>query len=346
VNKILIMTYGKLGDTFVLVPSINLVKEKFPNVKIDFFSEKYSNHNLNAKYSLQKTGLIDNFYLFTSDRNRYAKKIEKLYWLLKFRFVKYDCVFVLLPASSKELFARFERDIKIISPKNYFIPEYIEREYIDGKLKSWEPTISYLFKEVSNFLNTKFSKTYENKIKNYLYYKPLSKSLSNKNSIGICMGTDMPAKKWNMENFYFVLKYIIKKYPDIDLLFIGGSKKDEKEIDYIIQKLGKSKKLINLDIGTLYEKIYRECFLYLGVDTGIMHLFNLAQIPIISIFSARDVPGKWYPFGVDNYIFREYVECEDCLLRECPYKNKCIEMIKPEKVYKKVDEFIQKVKKV
>jgi len=344
-NKILIMSYAKLGDSFVLIPSINLLREKFPNARIDFFSEKHLNNPLNAKYTLQDTNLIDNFYLFIANRNRYIKKLEKLYWLLRFKKNKYDCIFVLLPSSlpaSPLTFNRFEKDIKIIGVKNYFIPSYIERKYVNNRLDVQVSAMKHLFEGVSNFLYQKFQVYNNNYIKEYLYYKKI-KQIGEKNSIGICMGTDMNAKKWKLDNFYQVLKLVIEKYPDIELLFIGTTK-DEKDINFLMQKLGKGKKVINLDIGNLYEKIYKECFLYLGVDTGIMHLFNLAQIPIIGLFSARDVPGKWYPYGVKNYIFREYIECEGCILKECNIENSCMDRIKVENVYQKVDEFICEIK--
>ena len=35
------MTYGKIGDILVLIPTINLIREKFKDARIDIFSEKY-----------------------------------------------------------------------------------------------------------------------------------------------------------------------------------------------------------------------------------------------------------------------------------------------------------------
>jgi len=348
-SKILIITYAKLGDSFILVPSLNLIKNQIPNAKIDFFSEKSSKHNLNAQYALNATGLIDNFYFFQIDSSRVFQKVEKIYALLKFRLKKYDYVFVLLPSSlptKPETLKRFEKDIIFLNVKNYFIPPYISRQYKNGRLVEQDSVMEYLFNNVSIFLQKYSPAKGSHAIEDYLYYTPgeVFSPLIRK-SIGICMGSDMPLKKWGKDNFYRVLDLIAQRYTDIDFLFIGGSKQDADEIDDLIYRLGKGKKAVNLDINFLYKQIQQECFLYLGVDTGVMHLFNLAKIPIITIFSARDVPGKWYPTHVPYYVFRVNIDCEGCLLYECPIQNKCINMIESDSVFQKVEQFIHTYKK-
>src|SRR5207244_13352223 len=75
--------------------------------------------------------------------------------------------------------------------------------------------------------------------------------------------------------------------------------------------------VVNLaDIFTVFETTYyiSRCTLYLGNDTGTMHLAAAVGTRCIAIFSARDHPGKWYPYGQGHVVIRKRVTCEGCLL--------------------------------
>ena len=83
------------------------------------------------------------------------------------------------------------------------------------------------------------------------------------------------------------------------------------------------------------------CKLYLGNDTGPMHMAVAAGIPCVAIFSSIDMPGRWEPYGSSHYVFREDMICSGCLLRSCNKgPDRCIERISPRQVYKKCEEYL------
>ena len=68
----------------------------------------------------------------------------------------------------------------------------------------------------------------------------------------------------------------------------------------------------------------RRCRLYVGNDTGTMHLAVAAGTRCVAIFSARDRPGLWEPYGSGHRVLRRKIECEGCELMECTEKgNAC-----------------------
>lgn len=72
----------------------------------------------------------------------------------------------------------------------------------------------------------------------------------------------------------------------------------------------------------------KRCALYLGNDTGTMHLAAAVGVPCVAIFSARERPGMWYPHGNNNRVFRSRIECEGCGLSVCvKRKNECLKQI-------------------
>src|SRR5262249_38222838 len=77
----------------------------------------------------------------------------------------------------------------------------------------------------------------------------------------------------------------------------------------------------------------RNCVLYLGNDTGTMHLAAAAGTPCVALFSARDWPRAWDPHRVPSPGFRTTVVCEGCYLVECVERaNECLTRITVEEV--------------
>jgi len=64
-----------------------------------------------------------------------------------------------------------------------------------------------------------------------------------------------------------------------------------------------------------------------------MHLATCSGITCVSIFSAINKPGVWFPFGNENYTFYNKVSCFNCRLETCSRHDKfCIMSITPSEV--------------
>ena len=53
----------------------------------------------------------------------------------------------------------------------------------------------------------------------------------------------------------------------------------------------------------------------------------------MAVFSSRDLPGKWDPYGSGHITLRKTVPCEGCLLEECPNNMECIKLITVKEVF-------------
>ncbi len=72
----------------------------------------------------------------------------------------------------------------------------------------------------------------------------------------------------------------------------------------------------------------QQCHLYVGNDTGVMHLASAVETACVAIFSAQDWPGRWYPYGNKNVVLRKSLPCEGCMVRMCPKENiDCLKQI-------------------
>lgn len=102
-----------------------------------------------------------------------------------------------------------------------------------------------------------------------------------------------------------------------------------------VQKLGGA--IINLAGRlTIYgsAEVLKHSVGYVGNDSGIMHLAGVLGRPCVALFSARDNPGKWEPYGESHLILRHAVECAGCMLNVCNnHGNKCLKLIGVDEVF-------------
>jgi ADP-heptose:LPS heptosyltransferase len=77
----------------------------------------------------------------------------------------------------------------------------------------------------------------------------------------------------------------------------------------------------------------KRCRLFVGNDTGTMHMAAAVGLPCVAIFSSRERPGLWYPRGTGHKIFRTTIDCEGSGLIECLERgNECINRITKDEV--------------
>jgi ADP-heptose:LPS heptosyltransferase len=149
--------------------------------------------------------------------------------------------------------------------------------------------------------------------------------------IGVAPGSKWESKIWDEERFAQVVERLIRSHEIIPVIFGGGEDREKGQ-----RLIGRWKTGVNA-AGVLNVRraaaALESCRLYLGNDTGTMHLAASVGTPCVAIFSALDLIGRWYPFGTENEIFRRSVECEGCYSPTCFNNNKCLDLITADEVY-------------
>jgi len=84
--------------------------------------------------------------------------------------------------------------------------------------------------------------------------------------------------------------------------------------------------------------IIRECSVFVGNDSGPMHLACAVKTPAVVIIGPTD-PAATGPLG-KNIMVRNEVECAPCLRRECPTDHRCMTGVSVEAVYAAVEEML------
>lgn len=159
--------------------------------------------------------------------------------------------------------------------------------------------------------------------------------------IGVGPGSKMPSKRWPLERYAGVVEALIAR-KDVWPVVFGGLE-DRASGDRLLAAWGRGYNAAGALSVRGSAKAIGNCILYLGNDTGTMHLAASAGTPCVALFSAREWPGAWYPYGVPRRIFRTAIECEGCYLVKCEeMRNACLTRISVEQVVAGCEDLMRK----
>lgn len=146
--------------------------------------------------------------------------------------------------------------------------------------------------------------------------------------VAIAPGSRMPAKQWPESRFREVGDKLLAARHRLVLLAIGGP--DERaRCQRLCEAWGpRSRNLAGCLEPYGSAAVLERCALYVGNDSGAMHLAAMVGTPCVAIFSAREAAGRWYPFGSTHAVLRHETACAGCMLEECVIeKNACLARI-------------------
>ncbi len=146
-------------------------------------------------------------------------------------------------------------------------------------------------------------------------------------------GSKMPAKIWSEKNFLELAHRLLEYDQRLRLVVLGGA--EDREIGKrMFDEMGPRVWNLagRLSVYGSAAVLARTCG-YAGNDTGTMHLAAMVGRPCVAIFSARDFPGHWEPYGSRHLVLRREVDCAGCMLEVCDkYHNKCLNLISVDEV--------------
>jgi len=138
---------------------------------------------------------------------------------------------------------------------------------------------------------------------------------------------------WGIENWKKLMPQLHRKFPEHALVFIGAHDDRRSAGDVAARWAGR---FLNLS-GDLSPResaaVLQKADLFVGLDSGPMHLAASVGIPCVSIFAAHKRPGMWFPIGDAHEVIYHKTECFDCGLDICTIeKKRCILSISVDEV--------------
>jgi len=139
------------------------------------------------------------------------------------------------------------------------------------------------------------------------------------------------AKCWPAERFALLADRLISEC-GADVIFFGTA--GEKEIAARIQSNMKSRAISLVGETSMRDlaALLASCSLFIGNDSGAMHVAAAAGLPVIGIFGPTDPEGT-APVTEQFTLVREAVSCSPCFLRRCPVDHRCMTRITVDSVF-------------
>ncbi|MBH0196451.1 MAG: lipopolysaccharide heptosyltransferase II [Nitrospira sp.] len=145
------------------------------------------------------------------------------------------------------------------------------------------------------------------------------------------------AKRWLPERFAEAARRLIDRVrkdegKEAAVMILGA--KGEESLGNTIATLIEAKSVVLSGTTTIRELMAatKRCRLLLTNDTGPMHIAAAFGVPVVAVFG----PTDWRttsPYGQEQSIVREPVDCAPCFLRECPIDHRCMTRVSVERVY-------------
>jgi heptosyltransferase II len=365
-KRIAVFRTALLGDFLFSIPSINILRKKYPDAYIVFVTT-YASSKDTAKSASK--------YIDTN--------INYLPW---FKFIEGSLVdkFIFIDNLSKESIVKARQSIKELNPDIFFLlPHPADRVVsilkklfffrligVTKNVFGWNVKADYGFlrsqqfeqgliphkifgpiKAVNDYIS---SNSISNEINNEIVFpiklSDQSEGLANnlfmgflKNQTAICIsiGATQLHKQWPKEKF----KDLIISLSDIlnPIFILIGTKGDIECGDYIEESIKNSNKgisLLNLVNKTNIEylaAIAKRADLFIGNDGGGVHIAAAVNCKTVSIIPGLEFPNSIDPWGYQKFSVRHEVECSPCYsMTNCPLGHrKCMVDIPIEAVLKK-----------
>ncbi len=91
-------------------------------------------------------------------------------------------------------------------------------------------------------------------------------------------------------------------------------------------------------------EVISHCKLLVSNDSGLAHLAAAVGTPVVGIYSSRNFPGSWHPWGNNHIVLRnDTLSCRFCFRTECETMQ-CINSITVEQVVETCRKYLKQEK--
>ncbi len=344
IRKVLIHRLGSLGDMVVALPSLHLIARRFPDAE----RRLLTNFPVNAKAPpaaavLGESGLVHGYMQYTvGTRNagellRLRQRVRQfqpdmmvfLTDLRPWRLVQRDLLFLELCGVQR-----------IVGAPN---AQAMKRRY-DETTGLWESEAHRLGRLIDPLgdarvddpasWDLRLTEAERRKAREAL-------DVLRGGQLIVCgPGTKMQAKDWGAERWRELLSRLTRRHPNAGLALVGSREDAEVSQFAAMEWAGVKVDLCGRLTPREAAAVMEHADVFLGPDSGPMHLAASAGVPCVIAFSARGQKGVWFPAGSGHEVIYHGPECAGCGLETCIVEQrKCLTSIT-------VDEMEQAVERV
>ena len=156
--------------------------------------------------------------------------------------------------------------------------------------------------------------------------------------LAISTGAKVDVKDWGDSNWSELLRRLQETLSGWSVVALGAAIERDRSDQLLTAWQGQ---MLNL-CGDLSVResaaVLQRARLFVGHDSGPMHLAAAVGTVCVAIFSSRNLPGEWFPRGRQHRVLYTNVPCRGCGLDMCRrYDKMCIAAISPKDVVREIE---------
>ena len=347
VKRVLVYRLGSLGDTVVALPALHLVERAFPNAE----RRMLTNFPVSVKAPaaaaiLASNGLVHGYFRYTV-ATRSPVLLLRLWWRL--RRWRPEVLIYLGPVRGVEAARRDARFFRLCGIKRQIGVPLVEtmqthRVLADGTL---EPEAERLARNLAELGDAEVDApgawdlrlTSAEKSRAEAVLRPAD----SRPVLAVSVGTKVQSKDWGLQNWRALLTRLGQRYSGYALALMGAPEESQASEAAAEgwRKIAGAGPVLNL-CGLLTPRESAACLarakVFLGHDSGPMHLAAAVGTTCVAIFAARNLPRVWFPHGARHRVLYREVNCMGCGLETCIVEQKkCLTGILVEEVAAEVE---------
>jgi len=324
--KILIYRSGRIGDSIVAIPAIQALRRAHPGASLVLVTVRGEGGGLWADDVFGEFGWFDAIVTYRPDMLRHPRGIMAL--LSDVRRLKADVVVHLGSEQNSWLRVQRDRAFFALAGITRFVGGSAATVTWYGRLNRVDDEHPY---EVDRLLdlvraagaapaapvtfNLPIGEAARTRVDALLATPGFE---AGRPLVALCPGSAQPVKRWPIERYGDVGAELIRRH-GASLVVVGGAQETA-----LAKQLGAwwprerwldaaAEGLTTLEMAELL----RRCTIYVGNDTGPMHVAAAVGTRCVAVFGAQYPARCWHPYGEGHVVLRRRPPCRNCFLTEC-----------------------------
>tara|TARA_B100000686_G_scaffold348528_1_gene439795 strand:- start:516 stop:1568 length:1053 start_codon:yes stop_codon:yes gene_type:complete len=335
-KNILILKLGSLGDIVHALPVARTLRTNFPEARISWLVEDGAKDILYQNPDLDELIVVRLKYwrknLNQSSFHEAGTAVREL------RSKKFDTVLDLQGLIKSGVLSALSGSPRRIGFHRKDCREWLNvfftndrASYLGNNNHIVEKNLALLKQlGISNY-NYEFPISVQEESEEYIEKFFLSHpQINEKFIVAVNPGAGFISKRWSLKRFSKVADRISSEL-DCNILLTWGPG-EEDQIEAISNNMTQPHWIAPTTTVQQSLALYKRLKLFIGCDTGPLHLCSALETPTISIFGPTD-PARNGAYGKGHQAMFKVLPCSFCHKRVCPTQNECMDAVQPDEVF-------------
>jgi lipopolysaccharide heptosyltransferase I len=336
-RRILIIKLGSIGDVVHTVPALADLKRSFPEAEIDWLVESKARVLLDGNPWLHEVVEIDTHRWRRSWSATTLSDMRRI--VSKLRRRQYDVAIDFQGLWKSAVLGKVSGARKLVGFDRTTLKEPGCRMFYDEQIKPAAAVrhVIDIYKELLRSLGAtpgphRFHLSVPEEDQQYIAQQLSSRRLVD--FVVLNPGGGWDTKNWAAENYAHLHDRLFQSTGLPSILTWGPG--EEPLVDRILAACVETPPVTFPTSLTQLIALLKRAKLFVGGDTGPLHLAAACGTPIVGIFGPTD-PQRNGPFSDEDIVISHQVPCGPCYKRSCPIYNKeCLRLVQVEEVFQAV----------